>query len=241
MLHLAIIMDGNGRWAQARGWRRWRGHAAGVDRVRTVVRAAPGLGVGTLTLYAFSSDNWRRPPVEVERLFGLLLRYCRLEQAELIRQGVRVSVIGRRDRLPPAVRVALEDLETGTAGGRRLHLRLAIDYSARFAIAAASRRVVNELLADGSPPDHLDPERIEAAIAPGVPPVDLLVRTAGEQRLSDFLLWELAYAELYFTDCPWPEFGVGDLRAAIAEFHRRERRYGGLDAVPGSRSDRLAG
>ena len=204
-LHVAIIMDGNGRWATARALPRTAGHRAGADAVRRVVEAAPRLDVGTLTLFAFSSDNWKRPTREVATLMRLFHRYLASEAAALQENGVRLSVIGRRDRLAaPLVRqiVAAERL---TADGRRLHLRLAVDYSAREAI----QRSVREPSAVG-------------------PDVDLLIRTGGERRLSDFLLWECAYAELHFTDKRWPDFEAADLERAIADFHGRERRFGAL-------------
>src|SRR5262245_33375799 len=202
--HTAIIMDGNGRWAQARGLPRTAGHRAGTTAVRRVVEAAPSLGITALTLYAFSADNWQRPRAEVQSLMRLLRTYLSSEAAQCIKQGVRLEVIGRRDRLSPAVRAAIAAAERATAGGATLHLRLAIDYSARYAIA-----------------------RAEAAL----PDVDLLVRTGGEQRLSDFLLRECAYAELYFTPCAWPDFDGETLGEAVAEFARRQRRFGGLSAV----------
>ena len=204
-MHVAIIMDGNGRWATARGLPRTAGHRAGADAVRRVVEAAPRLEVGTLTLFAFSSDNWKRPTREVATLMRLFHRYLASEAAALQENGVRLSVIGRRDRLAaPLVRqiIAAERL---TADGRRLHLRLAVDYSAREAI----QRSVREPSAVG-------------------PDVDLLIRTGGERRLSDFLLWECAYAELHFIDKRWPDFEAADLERAIADFHGRERRFGAL-------------
>jgi undecaprenyl diphosphate synthase len=223
-LHVAIIMDGNGRWARMRGKPRWRGHVAGVESVRDAVRGSPDLGVTTLTLYAFSSDNWKRPAAEVGRLFWLLREYCGRERDELVANGVRVTAIGRRDRLPRSARAALEQLERATADGERLHLRLAIDYSAQWMIAEAARCLAER----GAP---VTPDALEHGLSGGVPRVDLLVRTAGEQRLSDFLLWEVAYAELYFTKVLWPDFRRDHLAAALAEFRRRERRFGGLVPV----------
>jgi len=223
-LHVAIIMDGNGRWARMRGKPRWRGHVAGVESVRDTVRGSPDLGVTTLTLYAFSSDNWKRPAAEVGRLFWLLRDYCGRERDELLANGVRVTAIGRRDRLPRSARLALEQLERASADRGRLHLRLAIDYSAQWMIAEAAR----QLSQDGG---SITPDALERTLTGDVPPVDLLVRTAGEQRLSDFLLWEVAYAELYFTKVLWPDFRRDHLAAALAEFRRRERRFGGLVPV----------
>jgi undecaprenyl diphosphate synthase len=224
-LHVAIIMDGNGRWAERRSLPRTAGHRAGADAVRRVVEAAPALGITTLTLFAFSSDNWRRPRDEVAALMSLLRRYLQAELARLLDNHVRLTMIGRRDRLPDGLGNAIADAERRSAAGSRLHLRIAIDYSARDAIASAaaawrlerppSREEFSRLLAGGAHDD-----------------VDLLIRTSGEKRLSDFLLWEAAYAELCFVETLWPDFGADDLRAALAEYHRRERRFGGLGSGP---------
>ncbi|HET7559294.1 MAG TPA: polyprenyl diphosphate synthase [Limnochordia bacterium] len=230
-LHVAIIMDGNGRWATARGLARWRGHQAGADAVRSVLRAAPGLGVATLTLYAFSSDNWKRPALEVSRLFGLLQRFLHAERAELMREGVRLSAIGRRDRLPKGALLKLERVEAETAHNARIHLRLALDYSARQQIAQAAA----ELAAGGEP---IDAGRLGQALSGGVGEPDLLIRTGGEQRLSDFLLWELSYTELLFTPVLWPDFTGANLAAALAEFAGRERRFGGVESANGFRRSR---
>ena len=205
-LHTAIIMDGNGRWAAQRGALRIEGHRAGAEALRGIVEAAPRLNIGVLTVYAFSSDNWKRPHDEVNALMFLLACYLEKESGRLRDAGVRTSVIGRRDRLPPPLLAAIDLAETRTRHCERLHFRLAIDYSARAAILEAAE---NELRASL--------------------PVDLLIRTGGEQRLSDFLLWESAYAELVFTSRMWPDFTPADLRAAVNEFYRRERRFG---AVP---------
>jgi len=210
-------MDGNGRWAAARGLARILGHRAGVEAARRTVEAAPAGGVSTLTLFAFSSDNWRRPPAEVGALMGLLEWYLDHETARCVENGVRMEVIGRRDRLDPALGRDIAAAERATAGGSRLRLRLAIDYSARDAILAAARSL-----------REFSREALEAAIGP---PVDLLIRTGGERRLSDFLLWECAYAELVFSRTMWPDFGPADLSAAVEEFHRRERRFGGIPQV----------
>jgi undecaprenyl diphosphate synthase len=230
-LHVAIIMDGNGRWARRRGLPRWRGHVAGVDSVRDVVRAAPDLGVSTLTLYAFSSDNWKRPPTEVGRLFWLLREYCRREQRELKDNGCRLSAFGRRDRLPKSARAALEEAEHFTRDGEALLLRLGIDYSSRWAIAQAARELAQQVRAGKLDPDRITAEVLHRQITHETPEPDLLIRTAGEQRLSDFLLWESAYAELYFSPAFWPDFRRSHLEAAITEFRRRERRFGGLAPV----------
>jgi len=225
-LHVAIIMDGNGRWAIERGLPRSAGHRAGVETVRRVVEAAPALGVATLTLYAFAAANWRRPAGEVHVLLGLLEAYLRSETAECVARGVRLTVIGRRDRLPGALATAISAAEDATAGGRALHLRLALDYSARDAILRAARNVPVGRALSAAAFERLIAEA-EGGPAPA-PPVDLLIRPGGEQRLSDFLLWESAFAELVFTGTLWPEFTATDLEAAVREFAGRERRFGGL-------------
>jgi undecaprenyl diphosphate synthase len=223
-LHAAIIMDGNGRWATARGLQRTAGHRAGADAVRRTVEAAPELGVRTLTLYAFSSDNWNRPPAEVGELMRLFRVSLFKETANCVKHGVRLSVIGRRDRLARVLRAAIEAAEAATAGGDALHVRLAVDYSSRDAILRAA-----SLLRDRADASREEFAALLAEAVNGrgaVPDVDLLIRTGGEQRLSDFLLWECAYAELYFTKRLWPDFDADDLAAAVAEFHRRDRRFG---------------
>ena len=216
-------MDGNGRWALARGLPRTAGHRAGIESVDRVVAAAPDRGIGVLTLFAFSSDNWRRPPEEVETLMELLAVYLERETERAIRDGVRLSVIGRRDRLDAALAGAIARAEAATAGGTRLWLRIAVDYSARDAILTAAR-----LLAD------LSRESLEGALGP---PVDLLIRTGGERRLSDFLLWECAYAELVFSRRMWPDFDAEDLAAAVREFRSRQRRFGALPNLAPPRGD----
>lgn len=222
-IHAAVIMDGNGRWAVRRGLPRSAGHHAGVDAIRRVVEAAPQLGIGTLSLFAFSSDNWARPAEEVQILMALFGRFLRDEAGPLRANEVRLSVIGRRDRLPPEVVSAIADAEALTARGTRLHLRVAIDYSSRDAILEAARLGRRD-----------DATRERFAIRLGeihgapAPDVDLLIRTGGEQRLSDFLLWESAYAELFFTARMWPDFHGDDLAAAVAEFRGRDRRFGAL-------------
>ena len=199
-LHVAIIMDGNGRWASRRGLSRGAGHRVGAEAVRRVVEAAPDLGIGALTLFAFSADNWKRPAGEVSTLMRLFARHLRTETPRCVQNGVALRVVGRRDRLPGPLVDTIERSEAATAAGQRLELRLAVDYSARVAIERG------QLLPD----------------------VDLVIRTGGEQRLSDFLLWESAYAELYFTTTMWPDFGADDLSAALTWFQARERRFGGL-------------
>jgi undecaprenyl diphosphate synthase len=222
-LHVAMVMDGNGRWARARGRPRTMGHRAGVAAVRRVVEAAPDVGIGTLTLYAFSSDNWGRPPREVSALMRLFRAYLAAETARCVENGVRMSIVGRRDRLSPALVRSIEGAEAATRHGRRLHLRLAIDYSARDAIVRAAELVGGREMDRGAFERLLG--RAMGAAEPA-PDVDLLVRTGGEQRLSDFLLWECAYAELHFTPRMWPDFTAADLHDAVAGFHRRERRFG---------------
>jgi len=217
LLHAAIIMDGNGRWATARGLPRIAGHKAGAEALRRTVEAAPEAGIGTVTVYAFSSDNWKRPPAEVSALMRLFHNYLRREQERCIENDMRVSVIGRRDRLPRMLLPAIEGIERATAHCSTLHLRIAVDYSSRDAIIEAAKRLRK----------NATRESLSALL--GGPDVDLLIRTGGEQRLSDFLLWECAYAEMVFTPRMWPDFDASDLNAAVAEFHSRERRFG---AVP---------
>jgi undecaprenyl diphosphate synthase len=218
-------MDGNGRWATGRGRLRLSGHREGARAARRVVEAAPGLGIGVLTLFAFSADNWRRPPAEVAALMRLFRDYLRGEVDRCVRNGVRLEIVGRRDRLDDVLRSAIEETERATRGGGRLLLRIAIDYSARDAILRAA-----QCLRDDTVPSRESFTRLLAIVdhATPVPELDLLIRTGGERRLSDFLLWEAAYAELVFTDVMWPEFGADGLSAAVRDFHSRERRFGGL-------------
>lgn len=232
LLHVAIIPDGNGRWAATRGLPRTAGHQAGVEAVHRMVEAAPDLGIGTLSLYVFSADNWERPRSEVFGLFALLNRFLESQASHFQEMGVRVNVIGRRDRLPRELRHAVTAAEKLTASGRRLHLRLAVDYSAQDAILRAACRMISSL----------EISRREFARVLGTsnyndgpaPDVDLMVRTGGEQRLSDFLLWESAYAELFFSPKLWPDFQASDLQTALEEFQRRERRFGRIpEAVAG--------
>jgi undecaprenyl diphosphate synthase len=226
LLHVGIIMDGNGRWATRRGLSRLRGHEAGVEAIRRVVEAAPDQGVGTLTLYAFSTDNWRRPKAEVTALMALLRFYLANEVESLVKNGVRLTVIGRRDRLPDGIAAAIARAEKATAKGEALNLRIAIDYSARDAILNAAAKLAGV----SEPTRELFSELITGEA--GLRDVDLIIRTSGEKRLSDFLLWEGAYAELYFTERMWPEFDGEALAEALASFHRRERRFGGLQSLP---------
>ena len=229
-LHVAIIMDGNGRWATRRGLPRVAGHRAGIASVRRVVEHAPDLGIRRLTLYAFSSDNWRRPADEVESIFWLLRTYLRLETERLRQHGARLEFIGRRDRLPPSLVREIARAEYATAEGHRLHLRIAVDYSSRDAITRAVAGV-SAALSEPLSADLLG-RMLAQALTAESGEVDLLIRTGGEKRLSDFLLWESAYAELLFTDRMWPDFDAADLDAALEEFNRRERRFGGLPEAP---------
>ncbi|MGQ0647859.1 MAG: polyprenyl diphosphate synthase [Gemmatimonadaceae bacterium] len=227
--HVAIIMDGNGRWANQRGKPRTAGHMAGAKSVRQVVEHSRRVGVQCLTLYAFSSDNWSRPQDEVEALMRLFRRHLAAETPKCVENDIRMSVVGRRDRLSPELRHAITAAERATRGCRSLHLRLAVDYSARDTLVRAAARAPEgeqltreEFTALLSSVNHDDGKAGD---------VDLLIRTGGEQRLSDFLLWECAYAELVFSRRMWPDFSRADFDAAIEEFRGRERRYGGLSAI----------
>ena len=224
--HVAITMDGNGRWAELRGLARTEGHRRGALAVRRIVESAPQSGITTLTLYAFSANNWRRPKAEVLALMAIFDQYLRDVGPECLTHGIRFALVGRRDRLPPSVRRQADELERTTSTGRTLHLRLAIDYSAREAIWRAAER----LIATG----RRSRSEFDRSVRSGhgrpsdTPDVDLLIRTGGEQRLSDFLLWESAYAELWFTDILWPDFAPAHLAAAVEAFGRRDRRFGAL-------------
>jgi undecaprenyl diphosphate synthase len=224
-LHVGIIMDGNGRWATRQGLPRVAGHRAGVAAVRRVVEHAPNLGIRVLTIYAFSSDNWARPAQEVQSIFWIIRAFLRLECERLRKNGVRLEVIGRRDRIPRPLLREIEHAELATSGERTLHLRIAIDYSSRTAIAET---ITSSL---SSPSQIVSTERmrniITETLTAGCGEVDLLIRSGGEKRLSDYLLWESAYAELHFTDRMWPEFAAVDLELAVNEFRHRERRFGG--------------
>jgi undecaprenyl diphosphate synthase len=231
-LHLAIIMDGNGRWATRQGLPREMGNRAGVQAVHRVVEAARCLGIGTLTLFAFSGDNWHRPVREVEHLLALFEDYLRTQKDSFAVHGIRLRVIGRRDRFPASLAVAAEDAERATAGQDAMHLRLALDYSGRNAIVLAAQRFHQIPSATRGDFSRLLGEVTHDSGS--TPDVDLLIRAGGEKRLSDFPLWEIAYAELVFTDRMWPDFDAADLEAALTEFFSRERRFGRLpEAVPG--------
>jgi undecaprenyl diphosphate synthase len=221
-LRVAIIMDGNGRWATARGLPRAAGHQAGAKTLRQIVEAAPDFGVEALTVYAFSSDNWKRPPLEIEGLMALFAAYLETQTPRCAANGVRMTIIGRRDRLPGSLIDSIAAAERETRHCTRLHLRIALDYSARDAILSVSRRAAGE---------PLTRERFEELLGEAQP-IDILIRTGGEQRLSDFLLWECAYAELVFSNRMWPDFGPADLEHTIREFSRRERRFGALPPTP---------
>ncbi len=229
-IHVAIISDGNGRWATSKGLPRSAGHRAGAETARSVIAAAPRLGIHTLTLFALSSANWQRPAHEVAAILRLLHEYLLVETSRCIDEGVRLNVIGRRDRLPATLRQTISDAEAATVAGGRLHLRLAIDYSAREAIYLAACRFykVTELSCEAFGNVMSEFNR------GGSTDVDLLIRTGGEQRLSDFLLWECAFAEFVFVQKRWPDFTPGDLQAAVEEFGRRERTRGSLpEAIAG--------
>jgi undecaprenyl diphosphate synthase len=230
-LHVAIIMDGNGRWALRRGLPRTMGHRAGVATVRRIVEHALDVGIARLTLYAFSSDNWSRPAAEVQSIFWLLRAFLRLEAQRLRQRGVRLQIIGRRDRLAKSVLREIDKAESLTAPGRSLRLQVAIDYSSRDAIAHAAARLIATLSTERQLSFDIFKPMLERTLNAEHGEVDLLIRTGGEKRLSDFLLWESAYAELLFTDRMWPEFSEADLDAALEEFKRRERRFGGTPQV----------
>ncbi len=226
LLHVAILLDGNGRWAAARGLARSEGHRAGVAAVRRIVRAAPDLGIGTLTLYAFSSNNWERPASEVSALLALLEDFLRNSATELETERIRLRVIGRRDRIPRSLAEAIDFAERKTAAGRRMEVRIALDYSSRDAILRAACWMLSSLeVTENEFARRLGQVTHGGAAAPDV---DLLIRTGGERRLSDFMLWECAYAELFFTPRMWPEFDATDLEAAVEDYLGRERRFGRL-------------
>jgi undecaprenyl diphosphate synthase len=223
-LHIAIITDGNGRWATSRGLPRSAGHRAGAENLRRILRAAPGLNIGTLTLYAFSANNWQRPEAEVNALMRLLRDYLVMESAECAEHGIRISVVGRRDRISAELLEAIEHAEMKTAHGHELHLRLAVDYSSREMLYRAACRFYK--VTDVSLESFED--LLGEVTHDEAREVDLVIRTGGEQRLSDYLLWESAYAELYFTSKMWPEFSPEDFSEAIAEYRLRVRTFGGV-------------
>ena len=226
-VHVGIIMDGNGRWAQARGLPRVAGHRKGAESVRLAITTAVDLGIQYLTLYGFSIENWKRPSSEVSALMGLLRLYLRQELQELDRQGVRMRFIGERDRLAPDIVALIEEAEARTKSNTTLNLVVALSYGARQEITAAARDLVRKAVAGEIPVDAIDETMLANHLSTaGIPDPDLVIRTSGEKRVSNFLLWQLAYAELVFIDTLWPDFSRQDLEEAIHEFHRRERRYG---------------
>jgi undecaprenyl diphosphate synthase len=220
---VAIIMDGNGRWAAARGLPVAEGHREGARALRRTVEAAIDIGISSLAVYAFSTENWARPPEEVESILELLGETIDRELPDLAKQGVRTRFVGRRDRVPEELREKMVELEAETAGNDRLHLWIAFDYGSRAELVEAARRLVEE----GVPAEDVTEEALaERLFAPGLPDPDLVIRTSGEQRLSNFLLWQSAYSELAFTDTLWPDFGEDGLRAALEEYASRARRFG---------------
>ncbi len=228
--HVAIIMDGNGRWAKRRGLPRTFGHREGVKALKRTVEAAPDFGIEWLTVFGFSTENWRRPASEVSELMGLLKTYVAQDLARLEREGVRVHVVGRRDGLSADILEVIERAETRTRHNDRFHLQVAFNYGGRADIAEAARRLAQDAVDGLIAPSAVDEAAFEARLSTaGAPPVDLIVRTSGERRLSNFLLWECAYAELVFQDVLWPDYGREPLQAAVADFHARERRYGGAE------------
>jgi len=228
--HVAIIMDGNGRWATRQGKPRFYGHQTGAEQLREIVEAAPGFNINILTVYAFSSDNWHRPKYEVNFLMDLFKSYLKSEVSKFQENGIRFSIIGRRDRFQPKIVELIDHAEQKTASGENLHLRVAVDYSSRDMILQAAGRLSQEI--------DISQQTFSTLLANGMfpweasPDVDLLIRTGGEQRLSDFLLWECAYAELYFTPVMWPEFGKESLQEAVEKFRLRERRFGRVPELP---------
>ncbi len=225
--HVAIIMDGNGRWARERGMPRTLGHRQGAEAVRRTIKGAIELGIPYVTLFGFSSENWRRPMTEVDDLMGLLRRYLQSEIADFHKNGIRLRIIGERDKLPPDVARQLSDAEDLTAGGARLNLTVALSYGGRQEIVSAARRLARAVAEGRLQAEEITEESFtEALFTAGLPDPDLMIRTSGEQRISNFLLWQAAYSEFIFVDKLWPDFGKEDLIAAIQEFQRRDRRYG---------------
>jgi undecaprenyl diphosphate synthase len=229
--HIAIIMDGNGRWAKQRGLPRAAGHRSGVEAVRRTVKAAIELGVGYLTIFSFSSENWSRPADEIDDLMGLIKHFIRRDLADLHRHGVRIHVIGEATKVDPELLVMIEEAKTLTADNKALNLIIAFNYGARAEITRAVRRLGAKVANGEIAADHIAPEHIEAELdTAGIPDPDLLIRTSGELRLSNFLLWQCAYSELVFLDVYWPDFGREQLACAIKEYLGRDRRFGGLNA-----------
>ncbi|MEM7768416.1 MAG: isoprenyl transferase [Pseudomonadota bacterium] len=228
-LHVAIIMDGNGRWAKARGLPRTVGHERGVEALRAVVEAAGGLGVSHLTVFSFSTENWRRPAAEVSTLFMLLRAYIRQDLKRLKREGVRIRVIGTNDNVPDDIRALIDEAEATTADNNRFHLTVAFNYGGREEILRAARSLANEVATGARAPNSIDDAAMDAALdTVELPDPDLMIRTSGEKRISNFLLWQCAFSELYFTDTLWPDFSEADLKAALEDYAQRERRYGAV-------------
>jgi undecaprenyl diphosphate synthase len=233
--HVAIIMDGNGRWAAARGLPRVEGHRRGVEALRRTVRAAGDLGISVLTIFSFSSENWARPSSEIRDLMSLLRRFIRKDLADMHNSNVRVRIIGERDDLDRDICLLLQEAEDLTRGNDGLTLVVAFNYGARQEIASAARRLAIEVAEGRLSADEVTPERLgNYFYAPDIPDPDVIIRTSGEQRLSNFLLWQAAYSELVFVPINWPDFDRATLEGAIAEYRRRERRFGGLVANTGS-------
>ncbi|MDB5571616.1 MAG: di-trans,poly-cis-decaprenylcistransferase [Hyphomicrobiales bacterium] len=240
--HIGVIMDGNGRWAAARGLPRLEGHRRGVEALRRTVRAAGELGVSYLTVYSFSSENWRRPAQEISDLMGLLKRFIRNDLAELHGNGVRVRIIGSRDDLTTDIQSLLKEAEELTCNNTNMTLIVAFNYGARHEIAAAARRLAEDALAGRIDPARIDEQSLGARLdTAGVPDPDLIIRTSGEQRLSNFLLWQAAYAEFVFLPIHWPEFDRSALEGAIEEFARRQRRFGGVAPVSAPAPNAMTG
>lgn len=228
--HVAIIMDGNGRWAKARGLPRTAGHRAGVEALRRTVRAAGDLGIEWLTVYAFSSENWSRPKAEVSDLMGLLKLFIRRDLADLHRAGVRVHMIGERDSLSPDIRGLIDEAESLTAANTQMNLVIAFNYGARDEIARAAQAIAEAAVAGTLDPSEITPERFREYLdTSSIPDPDLVIRTSGELRLSNFLLWQVAYSEMVFMPCYWPDFGHAELQHCIDNYMARERRFGGVD------------
>jgi undecaprenyl diphosphate synthase len=233
--HVAIIMDGNGRWAASRGLPRGEGHRRGVEALRKTVRAAGELGIGILTIFSFSAENWMRPPAEIRDLMGLLRRFIRNDLAELHSNNIKVRIIGERDGLAPDIRRLLEEAEDLTRHNTGLILVVAFNYGARQEIARAMRGIAEDVARGRLTPEAVTAELVASRLdAPDLPDPDVIIRTSGEQRLSNFLLWQAAYSELVFVPIYWPEFDRAALESALAEYRRRERRFGGLVAEAGS-------
>jgi undecaprenyl diphosphate synthase len=228
-VHVAVIMDGNGRWAQARGLPRAAGHREGVETVRRIVTESARLGLGALTLYSFSSENWKRPADEVAALMFLCCEFLRIERPTMLRENIRFRRIGRREGLPPEVLAELDETERATAHATGLNLCLALNYGSRTEIADAARALAQEVAAGTRSLDSIDEQAVASRLyTAGIPDPDLLVRTAGEMRVSNYLLWQISYAELHVTETLWPDFTVADFHHALADFARRDRRFGGV-------------